>query len=91
MDDVPILFGHNPQQSPAERPNSILEILPEEREMLAKTEALRPFPVQRRPRASLMERKANRNFSIIGLPLESCDENKSGTFLHLSFPASDEC
>ncbi|KAF4613544.1 hypothetical protein D9613_007591 [Agrocybe pediades] len=77
VDDASLAFGHDPQQPTAERPNSILQVLPEEREMLAKTEMMQPFPLQRKSRASVTERKANRGFSIIGMPLESCDENRA--------------
>lgn len=65
VDDAPYVFGHNPTQ-PNERPSSMLEVLPEEREMLSKSsEGFLAAPIMRRPRASTMERKANRSCQIV--------------------------
>ncbi|KAJ3506326.1 hypothetical protein NLJ89_g6931 [Agrocybe chaxingu] len=67
VDDVPIVFGHNPISN--DRPSSILEVLPEEREMLAKSpEKYLSPPLMRRTRASPTDRKTNRSFSIVGYP-----------------------
>ena len=66
-DNVPIVFGHNPQAS--DQFNSNLEVLPEEQETLPETPE--PYPeVKPRPRASARERKANRSYSIFGLSLD---------------------
>ncbi|KIM40537.1 hypothetical protein M413DRAFT_445979 [Hebeloma cylindrosporum] len=65
VDDAPYVFGHNPTQ-PNERPSSVLEVLPEERELLSKSsEGFLAVPIVRRPRASTMERKANRSYQIV--------------------------
>ncbi|KAF8905069.1 hypothetical protein CPB84DRAFT_1772329 [Gymnopilus junonius] len=61
VEDVPI------QEN--DRPSSILEVLPEERELLAKSsDGHLAVPIQRRSRASTVERKANRSCQIVGLP-----------------------
>ncbi|PPQ90793.1 hypothetical protein CVT25_012113 [Psilocybe cyanescens] len=73
--EASIGFGHNPESH--DRPSSILEILPEERELLSKSsDGYLPVPVPRRTKASLMERKANRCFSIVGHPLDRHDESE---------------
>jgi len=65
VDDAPYVFGHNPTQ-PNERPSSMLEVLPEERELLSKSsEGFLAVPIVRRPRASTIERKANRSCQIV--------------------------
>lgn len=70
VDDVSIMFGHNPS-NPKDQSNSILEVLPEEQEMLSKS----PEPYrQARPRASAMERKSHRSYSILGLSLKPSSE-----------------
>ncbi|KAF8802483.1 hypothetical protein BYT27DRAFT_7196676 [Phlegmacium glaucopus] len=64
-EEVPIVFGHNPL-NPCDRSNSILEVLPEERERETFSKPLEAW----RPRASTIERKANRSYSIFGLSLK---------------------
>ncbi|KAH9481331.1 hypothetical protein JR316_0005853 [Psilocybe cubensis] len=74
--EASIGFGHNPESN--DRPSSILEILPEERELLSKSsEGYLPAPIPRRTKASLMERKANRCFSIVGHPVDRREESES--------------
>ncbi|PPQ98752.1 hypothetical protein CVT24_003449 [Panaeolus cyanescens] len=67
MDESPLAFGHNPQTHQAsDRPASILEVLPEELEMLSKTPENYALPAPRpRPRISSIERRANRAYSIV--------------------------
>jgi len=75
-EEVPIVFGHNPL-NPSDRSSSILEALPEEREIFSKA----PEPcrqVKPKPRASIIERKANRGYSIFGLSLRERLAEKSG-------------
>lgn len=64
VDDAPYVFGHNPTH-PNERPSSVLEVLPEEREMLSKSSQGFLAAIVRRPRASTIERKANRGCQIV--------------------------
>ena len=69
VDDVPIVFGHDPLNPSSDRSGSILEVLPEEEGILSKS----PEPyrqVKRQPRVSATERKQNRSFSILGLSLK---------------------
>ncbi|KAF8150697.1 hypothetical protein B0H34DRAFT_729893 [Crassisporium funariophilum] len=75
--DNPILFGHNPLLV-NDRPTSILEVLPEEREMLSKSpESYLSSSVWRKTRASPMERKANRITQIVGTPPKISEDQKS--------------
>ncbi|KDR78978.1 hypothetical protein GALMADRAFT_278233 [Galerina marginata CBS 339.88] len=77
VEEVSIVFGHNPQQA-TERPSSILEVLPEEREMLSKTsEGYLALPMPRRSRASTTERKAHRSCQIVGQPLNQYKDQKT--------------
>ena len=63
-DNVSIVYGH----SPSDQFNSILEVLPEEQEILPKPPE--PYPeVKPRPRVSATECKAQRSYSIFGLSL----------------------
>ncbi|KAF8959503.1 hypothetical protein BDZ97DRAFT_1837439 [Flammula alnicola] len=66
VEDVPFMFGHNPQLS-NDRPNSVLEVLPEERDMLSKSSE-HSSPLRRRPRANTIERRAHRSCQVVGLP-----------------------
>jgi hypothetical protein len=75
-EEVPYVFGHNPQSG--DRPNSMLEILPEERDMLAKSQDF-PSALLRRPRTSNMERRANRTWSILEMPSNKERESIPGT------------
>lgn len=90
VDDAPYVFGHNPTR-PNERPSSVLEVLPEEREMLSKSsEGFLAVPIVRRPRASTMERKANRSCQIVS-PASSGNCAKPGMLVsqRLYFTLSD--
>jgi hypothetical protein len=70
VDDVPITFGHNPS-NPSYQSNSVLQVLPEEQEILSKS----PEPYQgARPRASAMTRKSHRGYSVLGLSLKPLSE-----------------
>ena len=62
-DDIPIVFGHNPSN-----PIDHSEALPEEQELPSKSSE--PYRQEPRPRASAMERKAHRGYSIFGLSLK---------------------
>lgn len=66
--DVPIVFGHNPL-NPNDRSNSILDALPEEREIFSKPPEVYQ-EVKPKTKPSTIERKANRSYSIFGLSLK---------------------
>lgn len=79
-DEVAIVFGHNPQSN--DRHHSILEVLPEEREMLAKTPD-RSSAILRRPKGSPLERRANRCWSIVEMHSKKIKDGRPGMFLHV--------
>ena len=60
-DSVPLAFGHNP----SDQFKPVLKVLPEELGTLSNSPERKP-----RPRASAMERKANRSYSIFGPSLQ---------------------
>ena len=86
VEDVPYLFGHNPQLA-NERPSSVLEVLPEEREMLAKSPEkyldTPPRRKQQRPStaSSALDRKANRSWQVLGTPTAQTEFKKGKSVL----------
>ncbi|KAF5326890.1 hypothetical protein D9619_004418 [Psilocybe cf. subviscida] len=65
-EEAPYVFGHNPHLS-NDRPHSVLEVLPEERDMLSKTSGC-PAVLPRRSRVSPNERRANRMTQVMCAP-----------------------
>ncbi|KAF9484414.1 hypothetical protein BDN70DRAFT_850001 [Pholiota conissans] len=74
VEDVPFVFGHNPQSG--DRPStSILEVLPEERDVIPKSQDF-PAALLRRPKTANLERRANRTWSILEMPSNRNKESK---------------
>jgi hypothetical protein len=73
-EEVPIVFGHNPEHVSDlqfnDRPTSVLESLPEDRELPTKIdpEGYLPVPTLRRRKNSAAELQANRNCQIFTTP-----------------------
>lgn len=81
VEDVAIAFGHDPQSS--DRQHSILEVLPEERDMLAKSDKSPDYSTSllRRPRASPSDRRTNRTWSIVEMPSNTSNGTNSSMSL----------
>jgi hypothetical protein len=79
-DERPITFHHNPQII-AERPSSILEVLPEEREMLAKSpESFFKSPQRRKANTPTKNRKSNRSWQVVCTPIKTKFEQSTLQF-----------
>jgi len=82
VEDSPITFDHNPHV-PVERCSSILEVLPEEREILAKPSETFILPKSITSRA---DRKINRSWQVLSIP-NAKDISKEGKITHCpAFP-----
>jgi len=89
VEDSPITFDHNPHV-PVECCSSILEVLPEERELLAKSSET--FIKAPKPITSRANRKTNRSWQVLSIPnAKTISKEGKITRIVLHFPIAYRC